>query len=181
MLFISAYSPLFLILIVKDFDFKDSCWLKHPVAIYSVLIIIIISIILTFLTLAKIPRGSLPVKIKSAKNRSVDLINYTIPYILAFFGLDLSKPSDLISLTIFLLILLLLTVKSKLVFINPVLTLLGYGLYDLDYEFDGKIYSKIAISKLDLVEGKQAYIKNLTRHIFFVVEYVEDSKNGIKK
>lgn len=170
LLFISAYSPLFLILAVKDFDFNCLFRFKHSTAIYIMLGIAFLSIILLFATLNSMKRGNMPVKIKTVKNRSVDLINYTIPYIVSFFGFDLSKIEDVISLSIFLLMMLLLTIKSKSVFMNPILLLAGYNLYDLEYEFDRKFYSTIIISKQEIYTNERFYIRSLTRFLYLVIE-----------
>lgn len=85
LLFISAYSPLFLILAVKDFDFKTTHKLNHPLAIYILLSLSVLSIILLFVTVSSMRRGNMCVEVISVKNRSVDLINYTIPYIVSFW------------------------------------------------------------------------------------------------
>ncbi|MDV3560394.1 hypothetical protein CMU69_12685 [Elizabethkingia anophelis] len=170
LLFISAYSPLFLILAVKDFDFNNIHYFKHPIVIYTMLGIALLSVISLFVTVAYMDRGNMPVMIKSVKNRSVDLINYTIPYIVSFFSFDLSKTEDMISLSIFLLLMLLLTIKSKSVFMNPILLLAGYNLYDLEYEFDGKASSTIVISKEEMYTGERFYIRSLTRFLYIVIE-----------
>jgi hypothetical protein len=170
LLFISAYSPLFLILAVKDFDFKCSYHFNHPLVIYIMLGIAFLSVVLLFLTVSYMRRGNMPVKIINVKNRSVDLINYTIPYIVSFFGFDLSKIEDVVSLSIFLLLMLLLTIKSKSVFMNPILLLAGYNLYDLEYEFDGKTCSTIVISKQEMYTGDRFYIRSLTRFLYIVIE-----------
>jgi hypothetical protein len=175
LLFISAYSPLFIILAIKDFDFQTTHQLKHPLAIYILLGCTLVSISLLFATVSTIKRGNMCVEIVSVKNRSVDLINYTIPYILSFFGIDLSKPEDVIAITIFMLIMLLLTITSKSVFLNPVLAMIGYGLYDLEYKFDGKTCSTIVISKLEMHTGDKFYIRSLTRFLYFITE----EKNNI--
>lgn len=173
LLFISAYSPLFLILAVKDFDFNCKINFNHPAFVYSILGISLLSIILLFYTVSKIRRGNMPVRIISVKNRSADLINYTIPYIVSFFGFDLSKIEDVISLSIFLLLMLLLTLKSKSVFMNPILLLIGYNLYDLEYEFDGKKQSTIVISKEEMLPNDVYYIRSLTRFLYIVKEKKE--------
>lgn len=154
---------------MKDFDFERYVF-KHPVADYILLAITVLSVILLLITVANISKGNMAVKIVSVKNRSVDLINYTIPYIVSFFGIDLSKPEDIISITIFLLIMLILTITSKSVFLNPILALAGYGLYDLEYEFDGKKHSTVVISKHELYNGERFYIRSLTRFLYFVTE-----------
>ena len=90
LLFISAYAPLFIILAVKDIDFKIHKF-KHQMPICILLGFTIISVGLLFYTVHNISKGNMPVKVKSVKSRSVDLINYTIQYIVSFFGFDLSK------------------------------------------------------------------------------------------
>ena len=173
LLFISAYSPLFLILAVKDFDFYCKYNFNHPIGISILLGISVLSVILLFWTINSIKRGNMPVTVKSVKNRSVDLINYTIPYIVSFFGFDLAKIEDIISLSIFLLLLLLLTIKSKSVFMNPILLLVSYNLYDLEYEYDGKLSSTIVISKLEMKPNERFYIRSLTRFLYFATEKEE--------
>ena len=170
LLFISAYSPLFLILAVKDFDFVTTKCFKHPLAISIMLGLAALSILLLFLSVLSITRGNMSVKVKSLNNRSGDLINYTIPYIVSFFGFDLSKTEDVVSLSIFLLLMLFLTIKSKSIFMNPILLLAGYNLYDLEYEFDNKVYTKIVICKHDMQINEHYYIRSLTRFLYFVTE-----------
>jgi hypothetical protein len=178
LLFISAYSPLFFILAVKDFDFNHTHRFYHPLPIYILLGVTVLSVILLFVAVGTIKRGNMCVEIVSVKNRSVDLINYTIPYMLSFFGIDLAKPADVIAITIFLLIMLLLTITSKSVFLNPVLALVGYGLYDLEYKFDGKICSTIVISKHEMHTGDRFYIRSLTRFLYFVTEEETHNENA---
>ncbi|WP_339885366.1 hypothetical protein [Polaribacter vadi] len=173
LLFISAYSPLFLILAVKDFDFNKTYKLQHPLAIYIILGLSLLSIIILFLTIKLMPKGNMPVEVKTVSNRSVDLINYTIPYILSFFGFDLSKWEDVISLAIFLTIMLVLTITSRSLFLNPILAFAGYGLYDIEYEFNGKIKAIAVLSKYELKAGQKFYIKSLTRFLYLVKEKVK--------
>ena len=170
LLFVSAYSPLFLILAVKDFDFKNTHQFNHPLPVFLLLGLTALSVLLLFITIGTLKRGNLVAEIVSVKNRSVDLINYTIPYMVSFFGIDLSKTEDVISITIFLVILLLLTITSKSIFMNPLLAMIGYGLYDLDYKRDGKIFSTVILSKHELHTGERYYIRSLTRFLYFVIE-----------
>ena len=172
LLFISAYSPLFLILAVKDFDFDETYRLQHPLAVYIMLGLSTLSVIILFLILKLIKQGNMPVKIKSVRNRSVDLINYTIPYILSFFGFDLSKWEDVISLAIFMTIMLVLTITSRSLFLNPILAFAGYGLYDIDYEFNGETQTILVLSKIELRVGEQVYIKSLTRFLYLIKEQI---------
>lgn len=170
LLFISAYAPFFVILAIKDFDFDRKRCFNHSTPIFILLGITLVSVVLLFYSIKSINRGNMPVKVKAIKSRSIDLINYTIPYIVSFFGFDLSKTADIISLSIFLLLMLLMTIKSKSVFMNPILLLAGYNLYDLDYEFDSKTNSTIVISNYDMRIGETYYIRSLTRFLYFVTK-----------
>lgn len=162
---------------VKDWDFKCANYFKHPLAIYIMLGVALLSVVLLFMTVRSLKRGNMPVKVEAVKNRSADLINYTIPYIVSFFGFDLSKMEDVISLSIFLLLMLFLTIKSKSVFLNPILLLAGYNLYDLDYEFDGKVDYRIVLSKHEPKAGESFYIRSLTRFLYMTIEKISDNDN----
>ena len=175
LLFISAYSPLFIILAIKDFDFNYTHTFNHPIGIVILLIVSMFSVILLFITMKSIKRGNMSITVKKVKNRAVDLINYTIPYLVSFFGFDLTKVEDVISLLIFLLLLLLMTIQSKSVFMNPILLLAGYNLYDLEYEFDGKPSSIIVISKYEMKVSERFYIRSMTRFLYFVTQ--KESEN----
>lgn len=172
LLFISAYSPLILILAVKDWDFMCGNYFKHPLAIYIMIGVAMLSIVLLFTSLKSLKRGNMPVKIKTIKNRSGDLINYTIPYIVSFFSFDLSKTEDMISLGLFLLLMLFLTIKSKSVFLNPILLLAGYNLYDVDYEFDGSESYRTVLSNHEPKAGERYYIRSLTHFLYITTEKI---------
>jgi len=170
LLFISAYAPLFLILAVQDFDFEKTLCFKHPITVAVLIGCAMVSVALLAYTVHSIKPGNKKVTIKKVQTRSGDLINYTIPYIVSFFAFDLSKVGDVISLSIFLLLLLLLTVRSKSVFMNPILLLFRYNLYDIEYMFDGKEQSTIALSKHELRADQRYDIRMLTRYMYFVTQ-----------
>jgi len=178
LLFTNAYSPLFLILAVKDFDFDRTYHFKHPIAVCTMLGIVLLSVILLLATVASMKRGSMSVKVKSVKNRSSDLISYTVPYLVSFFNFDLSKTDDMVSLGIFLLLMFLLTTKSRSVFMNPLLLLAGYNLYDLEYEFDGKTRSIIVLGKKEIYAGDRFYIRSLTRFLYIATEKKNNNVDG---
>jgi len=170
LIFLSAYFPLFLILGAKDFDFDVNKWLRHPIPILVLVTISGLSIPLLYLIMYQMPRGNMRVTVKGVKDRSIDIINYTIPYMIGFFGVDLSKTADAIGVVVFLLILLMLMVNSKTVFLNPMLTMVGYHLYDVDYEFDGVAHSSVVLSRNDIKVNQRYYLLSLTRFLYFVRE-----------
>ena len=177
-LFISAYSPLFLIFTVKDWDFCNNKF-EHPWQIYSLLAVTIASVIVLLLIFRFLNKGNRCVTVKSVSNRSMDLINYTIPYILSFCSFDLAKPADAISLGIFLLILFILTVRSHSIFMNPVLAIIGYGLYDIEFEYDSKVKSSIVLAKFDLHLNQRYYMRPLTPYLQVIMAEEENDREHI--
>ena len=180
LLFISAYSPLFLILLVKDFDFEKIKF-NHCVVSWILVGLILISIILLFATINKIPKGNFHPVIKSVKSRSNEFINYVIPYILSFMGINLGEIADLIGLSIFLLLLFALTHRAKTVFINPLLAIIGYGIYDIEYVWNNKTDSKIILSKVKPEIDKSFYMKSISQYMYIIVQPFNNNENGSKK
>ncbi|MDR1326344.1 MAG: hypothetical protein LBK00_09955 [Treponema sp.] len=111
--------------------------------------------------------------ISSIENRSPDIINYTIPYLLAFINTDLNSLPDIISVGIFLVILMVLTITSKSIFINPVLAMAGYGLYDIHYTYNNNDMSKTVLYKGELSVNDRYYIKTLTPFLSLLGGYDE--------
>ena len=171
LLFISAYSPLFLILIVKDFNHEKTCWLNHPWVALFLIILVVLSNVFLYISIRSVDKGNNMVEVISTKNRSLDLINYTIPYIIPFVGVNLSTLGDIFSLIVFLLMMMLLTIKSQTVFMNPVFLILGYNLYDMEYLSSSKGEKKntIVLSK-QLKTGDKCYIIGMSDFLYFVKE-----------
>jgi len=168
-LFVSGYSPLLIILAVKNFNFELYKF-NNPNISIGMILICIVSVIMLFVSISKIDRGNMAIKIKSVKSRSLDIINYTIPYLFCAFDIDLSKPEDIITILLFLLILLILTISSQSIFLNPILALRGYSFYDVDYKYDGKLKSNVIISAIELDNNELYYVRSLTRFLYIVTE-----------
>jgi hypothetical protein len=171
LLFISSFSPLFLIFAVRDINF-NKCWFKHPLLMLILLFFVVISIILLFVIFGIMKGGDI-IMISSIENRSPDIINYTIPYLLAFINTDLNSLPDIISVCIFLVVLMVLTITSKSVFINPVLAMAGYGLYDIHYIYNNNDMTKTVLCKGELLVNNRYYIKTLTPFLSLIGDYDE--------
>ena len=168
LMFISAYSPLFLIFMVRDFDFEHKHYFEHPIAIYITTAIVAASIFLLFAAVGQLKDSDMMVKITSVKNRSTDLFNYSILYVICFFAIDLDKWGDFISMCIFLVLMLLLTLTTNSVFLNPILSLAGYGLYDLDYEINGKEGSTIILTREKLVASESRKLISINPYLYLI-------------
>lgn len=173
-IFLSAYSPLALVLFIKDIDCKHVS-LEHPMAAWLVLALGIVSVAILLLTMKGLDQG-LNVTIKKVRLKSSDLVNYTIPYMISFFGFDLSSTKEIMVFALFMVLMCYLTIQTQNVFINPILALMGYGLYEVTYEERSKIRESIFLSRVDLNEGDRFEAQKLTRFLFLVIKNANESK-----
>ncbi|MBR7629944.1 hypothetical protein KAT72_13155 [Aeromonas popoffii] len=179
-IFISGYTPLFLIMIIKDvknilwFEFNAQVpflnsikvavpyWLefKNVEIVNSLLTLSILSLTFLCYILKNITNKPYSICVITARSRSSEVVNYTIPYMISFVAFELSKWQDIFSLCLFLSVLCLLSIRSQSVFINPILAALGYGLYDCKYNEAGNEKECIMLSKHDLLSGNnENYVK----------------------
>lgn len=136
-IFLSAYSPLAVIFAIQDLDFNT--WsLKHPEVIYPLVVFSIISCIIVWVAVHFIKSSSPTVTIKKVSNRSGELVNYSIPYLVSFFVMDLDDLNMMASFVFFMIIMYWMTLKTHNIFVNPILACLGYNLYDVKYEKAGE-------------------------------------------
>jgi hypothetical protein len=184
-IFISGYTPLFLIMMIKDItsinwythqfdtvtlgldkiDFPVGLFVKNPSVVWGLLMVSAISLLLLWYVLKNITSNPFEITITSAKSRSSEVVNYTIPYMISFVAFDLSKWQDLLALIIFLGILCLLSIRSQSIFINPILAALGYGLYDCSYTENAKTKECVMLSPKDLTTNDSVKYKKLNNYM----------------
>lgn len=107
----------------------------------------------------------------SVSSKSGELINYSIPYMISFFVMDLSNIKLLISFSFFMFIMYVLTLKTHNIFINPVLAIFGYNIYDVKYKRENNEYQSYFLVKADrLKKDERCRIVELSEHLFLVTE-----------
>ena len=170
LIFFSAYSPLSIIFLIQDFDWKTKT-VTHPEILYPILGISLISVILIWSAVKFIKVYTPPVKVISVSNRSGELINYSIPYMISFFVMDLSKTKLLISFVFFMFVMYILTLRTHNIFINPILAVIGYNIYDVKYQKDNREFQSFFLIKGErLKKGESCRIVELSEHLFLITE-----------
>ncbi|MBS9783658.1 MAG: hypothetical protein KGV46_03800 [Pasteurella sp.] len=171
LIFLSAYSPLSIIFVIQDFCWKTKEFL-HPNIIYPIVIVSVISIILVFIFSKIKVKNSRPVAtIISVSNKSGELINYSIPYMISFFAMDLSQPKQLLSFGFFMLMMFVLTIKTHNIFINPILAILGYNIYDVKYYKENEEQQAFFLIKGNrLKKDEQCRIVEVSEYLFLVTD-----------
>ncbi len=195
-IFISGYTPLFFIMIIKNikefkwYEFvfpspilsytslKLPYWvvLNNPMVVVFLITVSILSLLLLRYVLKNISENPFEIKIVKAKSRSSEVVNYTIPYMISFVAFDLGKWQDITSLILFLSVLCLLSIRSQSIFINPILAAAGYGLYDCNYIEGNKSKECVMLSKTDLLEDSTETYKKLNNYMGIISQ--QGSRNA---
>ena len=167
-IFVSSYSPLAAILFIKDLH-SNPMRLDHPILAWTVVGIGVVSTCVLFMTVSRIEDGQI-VTPRTIRTKANELVNYTIPYMISFFGFDLSSTRDILVFLCFMALMCFLTIRTQSIFVNPLLALAGYGLYDVTYEERGSTRDCVFLSKVELMEGTPCEIRRLGRFLCFVIE-----------
>lgn len=167
LLFISAYSPLSLILLLQDYNIEEHK-LGHQIYSISLLILGVLSVIFLFVSISSGKKSTQPVIIEKIENGSNELLNYSIPYLLAFVFIDLTELKMILSFMIFMIILYILTLRTNNVFLNPILAF-KYNLYHVVYRKGSKTCKGYFLASNKTLEvGNRCRIKLLCNNMFIV-------------
>lgn len=168
-LFLSAYSPLMIILVIKDIDPSKPWFLQSP--IHSC-ILLLIAVASSFITLRAVKEvdGGLPVVITKASNKSGDMFGYTVPYMLSFMRIDLSDVQTILSLVIFMGVLFVMAYRTQTVFINPILAMTGYLLIDCTFKRGVKEVQAMVITKKPISIGDSCQLERLSHYLYIAAQ-----------
>lgn len=170
LIFLSAYSPLSIIFLIQDYDFASNK-LTHPKIVWSIFGVAVISCIIVWAAVRYLKVSSPPVTVKAVSNRSGELVNYSIPYMISFFVMDLDNMKLLLSFGFFMLIMYWMTLKTHNIFINPILAVLGYNIYDVFYERNGKECEDFFLVKGErLKKNERCRIVEVSEQLYVVTE-----------
>lgn len=175
LLFLSAYSPLILILIIKDYDPISPDWLPRNPVLGGFLLFVAIASSIAILRSMKEISGGLPVVVTKAANKSGDMFGYTIPYMLSFLKVDLGDWQTITGLLIFLSILFVMAYRTQTVFVNPILALAGYMLIDATFKRGDYEMQAMVVTRAPLLIGKTYQMERLS-HYLYVAAVQDKSK-----
>lgn len=172
LLFLSAYSPLFLILSIKTFFYKLSIELSlinqtWTIPIVSILLIILFIIMLYYsyylINTSKKTTNKYFVVNKIDEKTDI-ILSYFVPYIISFISFGTLE--EIISAIIIFLFIFLIYYHSEILYINPIFILFGYKFYHI---YTQKNYVLI-LSKQDLYRniGETITVKQLSTRLYIL-------------
>jgi len=169
-IFISAYSPLSMVFLLWDLNL-DKMELNNPRIICSLLLVSLLSCLFVYVSVKLLKTSSPPIEVVSVSNRSGELVNYSIPYMISFLAMDLNNTNFLISFVFFMCIIYWLTLKTHNIFINPMLAAMGYNLYNVKYKKNDKKCEGLFLIKGErLSHGECCRIVEISEQLFLVTE-----------
>jgi hypothetical protein len=193
-LYVGSYLPLGLVLLVQDLDqaavgrgictphgwHEDGCALPllHPWWSLGAVAAGIACLIATLSTMKAIgtPRQ---IRIAEVKHVPADLINYAMPYIVSFMGLDFASPTRLLGFGVFFVWIFWITYRSGQIVMNPILIVFGWRLYEIKYSYmqSAEPWVGRALSQQDLVPNK-VYRMGSMQDVIIVRELEQGGTNG---
>lgn len=178
LMFVSAYAPLLIILIIKDYDSKPLSLLpRHPLLCLGFLVVAVLSCIGVLWSVTQI-RSGLSVEVTKAANKSGEMFGYTIPYMLSFMRIDLGDWQTLLSLFIFLGMMFVVAYRTQTVFVNPVLALAGYMLIDCTFKRGVVETQAMVITRTPIKIGDTYILERLSYYLYAVAQPQSISDNG---
>ncbi len=125
LLFISSYFPLAVI-------FSILLWQTHLLLAIITLLIGISGLVILFLYFVLIAprRAKSHETVTELDRHDGDVLSYVASYLVPFVSLDLTGV-QLWAVIVFLAVLLIIYVNSNMIYINPMLNILGYHLYEI--------------------------------------------------
>ena len=123
-MFLSSYAPLFALLAFIN--------RKSTVALFILVGVSLMSLgALAVVMLAKRSEQGPLLHVAHARPKDGDVLAYTATYLVPFLGVDLTSTDGVVVFAGFLVVLGIVYINSNMLFVNPVLSLCGYHMFDV--------------------------------------------------
>ena len=184
-IYLASYLPLSIILLCQDFDFSalqrplcighnsfhTDCTLpvRHAALAFSAVGICLLALFVALGTLT-LAHAKQRIIVVDARHKPADLMNYVLPYVVAFMGIDYKDPAKMVGFAVFFGWIFLVTYCSGQAILNPALTVFGWRLFEVTYRFEGgsdTAYTGIMLARIT-PEAGQVYRKAQIQDVIVV-------------
>lgn len=162
-LFLSSYTPLFLIMAVKY-------GMAHHYFGLSMLLLSVVSVGILLVYLSTAATLAIDqVVVEKISGKDTEAMSYIVTYLIPFLDIKIDKPSNFISLLLLFIVVGVLYVHSNLIYINPTLNMLSYHLFEIELQ-GGK--TAALLSKRGFVErGSTIAVTSLGEQVLLEVPH----------
>lgn len=159
MLFVSSYFPLTVIICILFAA-------QQPILAWVSLGIGVMGLILTYIYVFRIAARMTPIQVKiiGRQEKDGDIMGYIASYIVPLVTFPLNGWQQVATLLIFIVVLGVIYVNSSMIRINPMLSLVGYHLYDITVENDQDVYA--LFTRRRIARGEIVRIVDVGRGIY---------------
>lgn len=188
-LFVTSYSPLFALIILRQvsenskflsFGGFNLVSIKLSASKFSLSIILALILFIgifgywkTLGNIEKVAKNGRPVKVFDVKNKNSEAIGYIATYIIPFVFQGFSGWYECVSVLFLMLIIYRIYINSSLLLINPILSI-WFSIYEIEYIDGIKEKNGLVISK-DKYLQDEAYIKiyEIGHKLYFAINNQE--------
>jgi hypothetical protein len=161
MLFLSSYFPLLIIFGILSLKKENRLAWAIGLFIVSITSVVVMG---GYLFVNQQMLAVSQDKLTDYKKRDVDVMAYIASYLIPFVTFPLDTPLDGAALLVFIGVLLVVYINSNMIYINPMLNVLGYHLYEVELEHSS--LSHYYIARRRLVRGEMIHFVRLSDEIF---------------
>lgn len=104
-------------------------------------------------------------KILDYHRRDSEAMSYIASYVVPFASFALDTLPQILALAIFIMVLLVLYVNSNMIYINPMLNLVGYHLYEIEIEHSS--HSHYYLARKRLARGEIIHFVRISDEVLF--------------
>jgi hypothetical protein len=152
--FITAYYPLFLILLIRDISNVTNAgvmigWSGGYHISYWALSFFLISSFVSLFAFYLVRKnliyqeGGVAINVLDRKQLHGDMLNYTLPFLIGLFAFNYESWQSIAALLVFLLFMFSFVSKDRVILLNPMFLLVGIRLYEMKYSEVGNNSEKV--------------------------------------
>jgi hypothetical protein len=157
-LFASSFSPLFVV-----FGLLDSFGAGWPsVVCYAAAAVSVAALFLLLRAARKL--ASTPVTVARARQRDSDAIAYVATYVVPFATLGVSDWRSRAALLLFLALIAVLYIRAHLFYVNPLLSIVGYRLFEVETGSDQLLL--VVTRRSFLAAGAELDVRTLSDYVY---------------
>ncbi len=156
-LFLSSYIPLWVIFAIITLHTMRNVSLGFM----ALAVLSLVGTVIFFRLVQRFEGIEMPVGV--IRRKDSDTMSYIASYIIPFAATAFDKVEQVIALGVFLFVLCVVYVNSSMIHINPLLSLMGYNLYEIE-DAEGNPY--FLVSRRNLRRGDAVKAIDLANNIF---------------
>lgn len=146
--------------------FSILLWRSNLFWALIILILGLFSLLVSFLFIGmrKSRGGVSQAKITEVEKRDENVVSYIASYLIPFVTFPLATPEQVTAILIFVGVLLVLYINSNMIYINPMLNLLGWHLYEITIDTDHM--SHYLIARQDIKPNRTLYFVEISTNVY---------------